>query len=283
MADEHSRDERTPDELRQALLRSEERRLRDREALELAARKSEERLRASDLALEDQRRQLSELAGQVSALDRITRDLEAQARQGREELEGAREAERKLTRRMEELSRERNNLRQAVEEAHDDREQLEKARDELREVKQVRNQLREEVASMWLKIEEKDKEIRGVKDRLAEADSRALGPSPDELARAVQEGQGPLHARIVDLEAQLSSRDRAWTELEELVRRSEAEKSELLQEIQTRSGEVEALRGEIRSLKAAKNIEQMKTAGRFKESGDMAVAELRMELGELDL
>ena len=283
-------------ELRAKLEVLEDVRQREREVLELAAAKAEERLRESDLAHEDQKRQIADLAGEVSGLDLTARRIEKDLDDTRCELAASERGRSELAGRVEELSSERDNLRRALEESDEERRHLDETKAQLEEIKKIRNELREEVASLWERIEGKDRELRNIKAQLAEAED-SFREERLNLQNTAREGaRAELDERIRELEDQLESRDAAWNDIEGLVRRSAEEKVTLEGEMATLKAqmedkdktlkskiiELEKLRAEFQTSKAKQSLESMEGKVAPEQKGDFTVAELRMELGEFD-
>jgi DNA repair exonuclease SbcCD ATPase subunit len=283
-------------ELRNRIQVLEDVRQREREVLELAATKAEERLRASDLAHEDHKRQISDLAGQVSALDLAARRVEKDLDDTRCDLAASERGRSELARRVEELSSERDNLRRALEEADEERRHLDETRAQLEEIKKIRNELREEVASLWERIEGKDRELRNIKAQLAETEDAYREERSNLQSRAREGARAELDERIRELEDQLESRDAAWGDIEGLVRRSAEEKLAIENDLAARTRELqekdkalkdkiielEKLREEFQTSKARQSLEEMESQVSPEQKGDFTVAELRMELGEFD-
>lgn len=278
------------------LRRLEEQAQRDRETLQLAARKAEERLRASDLAHEDQKRQIADLAGQVSALDLAARKLEQSLEDARSDLAATEATRQELVRRVEELSLERDNLKRRVEEADQELADLSDTRAQLDDIKRVRNELREEVAGLFERIEAKDSEVRNLRARVAETEDEFREQRLRIQSDAREHARAELDERIRELEDQLVSRDAAWADIEELVRRSAEEKGQMEEqlaakdveldekeaELHKRIVELEHLREQFQTSRTAEAMEALKAKGELDHTGDYTVAELRMELGEFD-
>lgn len=291
------------EQLRTALLRSEEQRLRDRDALELAARRAEERLRNSDIAHEDYRRQIADLAASAGQLDRTTRDSEEELNRARRDLLRALEKEEALGFRIEELGRERDHFKNALEEARRTGVDAESVRAELNEVKNVRSELRAEVSELWQKIEERDREIRNLRARVTEREAEFEAERQRIQQRAQETARSSSGERLAQLEGELQAseeqkrtvastleqRERAWADTESLIQQITNERAEIEQQLAQRSGaleqalaELETVRGEMKSVRTSQAVEKLRTTKAFDKAGDYSLAELRLELSELD-
>ncbi len=146
----------------------------------------------------------------------------------------------------------------------------------LRDLSTALEAVEEERAELGDQLERLKKEAIDREHDLAELEKRQSGDSNTAVAD-----------RVAELEEQLETRDAAWQDIEDLVRRSQAERDTLLQQLEVSNQRVAELEDSLesskmrsREIEAKAKLEKLREEGGLAQAGDYAVAELRMELGE---
>lgn len=171
-------------------------------------------------------------------------------------------------------------LTEKAEEAQRLRTQLESLESEAAAAKELESSLRgarEELAT----LQQQNLELK------AQADSAGAGASPEvEQLRqqAAQSQELVLQAaeQIKQLQSDLDARDRAWSEVKELVQKSQDEKSALENEVARLKQELAEGQQSPEKQRRLEEFEVMKAKSSEENQGDFAVKELRMELDEWD-